>query len=871
MFSRKKSGDKKQDKSDSQLDNKPADKKAAKKDKAASSPKGVVHLGRLSTRVSLAACLILIIATVASHQLMTQRADEALATQATVTSEALAGQVAAHISQYARTLTVLATDPQVAAALVSADAAQLTSVETRLAEYFPGALALRLIKAGLSEPVESVTPPISFACLVLLSQAEKQQTVTPAEVHLPGGKHQHVELVQRVMHKTPQGMELAGNLMLSLPVAMIRTVLTSTALKGAYVELQQHADQRNLITLVTTGDASQKSSSPDYVAKVAGTRWQLAYWTAPLGVGLIHPNQLVFWAIVAVAVFLLVMVMVSLNRTLAGVIKNDLASVINLVRDMASGQVKKQYPIRLHNFRGAIEVLLRMAHEFRGAARMTPAPAPAQTVESGSGPALQQELAPDPMYQDKSAIQVEEVDDATEGRVPRNIFKAYDIRGIVGQTLTPAIAADIGRAIGSEAYERGQQSVIVARDGRLSGPELIANLIKGLRETGRDVIDIGMVPTPVLYFATQYLNTGSGVMLTGSHNPPDYNGFKIVLRNETLSGDTIQALRQRIEAENFLVGEGNLETVDVMSDYIERITSDIKLARPMKVVLDCGNGVGGEAAPRLLRTLGCDVIEMYCDIDGNFPNHHPDPSQPENLEELIARVKQEQADIGLALDGDGDRLGVIDSDGNVIWPDRQMMIYSMDILSRNKGATIIYDVKCSGQLGNVIQQYGGVPLMWRTGHSLIKAKMIETGALLAGEMSGHIFFKERWFGFDDALYTAARLLEVLAADKRPSAKIFGALPNMLCTPELRIDLAEGQQFVFMKKLLAQAELPGAVLNTIDGLRADFEDGWGLVRASNTTPCLVLRFEANSPQSLKRVQSEFRRILTEVDSSLKMPF
>ncbi|MDH5593978.1 MAG: phosphomannomutase/phosphoglucomutase, partial [Gammaproteobacteria bacterium] len=432
--------------------------------------------------------------------------------------------------------------------------------------------------------------------------------------------------------------------------------------------------------------------------------------------------------------------------------------------------------------------------------------------------------------------------------MPASIFKAYDIRGIVGDTLTPAIAREIGRAIGSEAYERGQQSIIVARDGRLSGPKIIENLIKGLRETGRDVIDIGMVPTPVLYFATQYLNTGSGIMVTGSHNPPDYNGFKMVLRNETLSGEAIQGLRKRIEAGNFLSGDGGLESVDVVNDYLERITSDINLARPMKVILDCGNGVGGSVAPRLLQALGCELTELYCEVDGNFPNHHPDPSDPKNLLDLIKAVKEQGADVGLALDGDGDRLGVIDADGNVIWADRQMMLYAKDVLSRNAGAMIIYDIKCTNNLGTVIQQAGGTPLMWKTGHSFIKAKLAETGALLAGEMSGHIFFKERWFGFDDALYTAARLLEILAADKRTSTEIFASLPSAVSTPELKADTTEGGQFTFIEKFVAQASFEGAVLTTIDGLRADFEDGWGLVRASNTTPCLVIRFEAKTPQA-----------------------
>ena len=452
-----------------------------------------------------------------------------------------------------------------------------------------------------------------------------------------------------------------------------------------------------------------------------------------------------------------------------------------------------------------------------------------------------------------------------------SIFKAYDIRGIVGATLTPRIVYDIGRAIGSEAFDRGQQTVIVARDGRLSGPELTEALIKGLCASGRDVINIGLVPTPVLYFATHYMSTASGVMLTGSHNPPDYNGMKIVLRGETLSGDAIQGLRERIEKQNYQSGQGSVKNMNVVPDYIQRIASDIRLSRPLKIVIDCGNGAAGDVAPQLLQALGCDITELFCDIDGNFPNHHPDPSQPENLQDLIERVEQEGADLGLAFDGDGDRLGVVDSSGTIIWPDRQMVLYARDVLSRNPGAEIIFDVKCSRHLARAIKHFGGEPVMWKTGHSLIKARMKESGALLAGEMSGHIFFKERWFGFDDALYTAARLLEILSNERGSTSEVFAAVPNALCTPELRLEMEDRDHFQFMEQLAQVAQFPGAAITTIDGIRVDFNDGWGLVRASNTTPCLVLRFEADNATALKRIQEEFRKLLLSIDPQLTLPF
>ncbi len=453
-----------------------------------------------------------------------------------------------------------------------------------------------------------------------------------------------------------------------------------------------------------------------------------------------------------------------------------------------------------------------------------------------------------------------------------SIFRAYDIRGIVGQTLTTQIVKQIGQAIGSEAAIRGQNKVVVARDGRLSGPDLVAALTEGLKATGREVIDIGMMPTPVLYFATYYLKTGTGVMVTGSHNPADYNGLKIMIAGETLSGEMIQKLKTRVDNNDFVEGAGKVTPSDMHDIYIDRIKTDINLARPFKIVMDCGNGVAGVIAPQLFKALGCEVIELFCDVDGHFPNHHPDPTVLDNLKDIIQAVKQHQADLGLAFDGDGDRLGVVDSEGQVIWADRQMMLYAMDILKRQPQANIIYDVKCSRHLGTVIQQHGGNPIMWKTGHSFIKSKIQETQAQLGGEMSGHIFFKERWYGFDDALYTGARLLEILSQDERTPTEVFTSLPNAFSTPELKLEMAEeGENFVLMEKVKDSFQFAEANISTIDGIRADFKDGWGLVRSSNTTPCLVIRFEADSQMALERIQTEFRQQFVAIDSTLNLPF
>jgi phosphomannomutase/phosphoglucomutase len=457
--------------------------------------------------------------------------------------------------------------------------------------------------------------------------------------------------------------------------------------------------------------------------------------------------------------------------------------------------------------------------------------------------------------------------------IDRSIFRAYDIRGIVGETLTPAVARLLGRAIGSEGRDRGVKEIVVGRDGRLSGPDMVRGLVDGLRSTGMDVIDIGAVPTPVVYFGGFHLNTGSGISVTGSHNPPDYNGFKIVLGGETLSEDSIQALYTRITEQRFVDGSGGLQTMDITADYIQRITNDIQVERKLKVVIDCGNGIPGAIAPQVIEGIGCEVVPLYCDVDGTFPNHHPDPSDMHNLQDLILSVKQMNADIGLAFDGDGDRLGVVTKTGEVIFPDRLLMLFATDILARNPGATIIYDVKCTGHLQPLILQHGGSPMMWRTGHSLIKAKMKETDAALAGEMSGHFFFGERWYGFDDAIYAAARLLDIIGSDAegRDAQAIFDTLPKGVSTPELKIPMREGEHYRFIEDFRQRATFEGARITTIDGVRADWPDGWGLVRASNTTPVLVLRFDADSATALKRVQDVFRAELLKLDSSLPLPF
>ncbi len=453
------------------------------------------------------------------------------------------------------------------------------------------------------------------------------------------------------------------------------------------------------------------------------------------------------------------------------------------------------------------------------------------------------------------------------------IFKAYDIRGIVDKSLTAEAVLDIGQAIGSEARDRGVKAIAIGRDGRLSGPELAKALADGINKAGIDVVDIGCVPTPVTYFAAFELGTESCVSVTGSHNPPDYNGLKMVLGGQTLFGDLIQDLRRRIEGGkvNKAKNKGKFSQTDVKEAYLKRIVDDVKLARPMKIVVDCGNGVAGNFAPELFRRMGCEVIELFCEVDGNFPNHHPDPSKPENLKDVIRALKETDAELGLAFDGDGDRLGVVTKDGEIIYPDRQLMLFAADVLTRQPGAQIIFDVKCSRWVAESVRYQGGKPLMWNTGHAFIKSKLKETGAPLAGEMSGHMFFKERWYGFDDGLYAGARLLEIVSRWTDANWPLKN-LPNALSTPELNIKMKEGEPHKLIEALQKHGRFPTAnELITIDGVRAEYADGFGLARASNTTPVVVLRFEADNAEALERIQSEFKAALAALWPGLPVNF
>jgi len=774
-------------------------------------------------------------------------------------ARALLQQLQAQLHVFSAAVEASARDPEVAAVLVAGDAARADALRQRLTRRLVGASRVVLQRRGDPLPPAGDYPMAGYADLEMLRIAIETGRAQAAEMHLTGTPNAHFDFVAPVTTQPGSG-EILGALLVSHAETALQQLFALLDPVGGYTELSQSGAGGAGTVLAHTGQASLRIGSASYSLPVAGTRWELHYWprvSAP-----VRDHMLTVVTAIVLASFALLAT--ALVRGVDGALKDDLRTVADVVQDVWElRHVRRWYPTRLRAFRPLVDYVAAMGQglPFKDSGGTPSAPGSDTAAHDESVGGLS------PAVDDG----VEVVESGGAGAPAAEIFKAYDIRGIVGKTIDEQIVYGIGQAIGSEARARGIGTLVIARDGRLSGPALSTALAGGIRAAGCDVIDIGMAPTPVLYFAAEHLKTGSGVMVTGSHNPPNYNGLKIVVGGETLSGEAIQALRRRIERGDYTSGSGAQRVVDIVPDYIDRIVGDVDLQRPLKLVVDCGNGVAGAVAPRLFRALGCDVQDLYCEVDGRFPHHHPDPSQPENLVDLISTVKNSGADLGLAFDGDGDRLGVIDSHGGVIWPDRQMMLYAADVLSRHPGAEIIFDVKCSRHLAQEIEAHGGRALMWRTGHSLIKTKMKESGALLAGEMSGHIFFKERWYGFDDALYTAARLLEILAKRSQATADVFAALPNAVSTPELRVELAEGEQFAFMEQLLAQAAFPDAQITTIDGLRADYDDGWGLVRASNTTPSLILRFEADNDTALKRIETHFREVMLGLNPGLHLPF
>jgi len=629
------------------------------------------------------------------------------------------------------------------------------------------------------------------------------------------------------------------------------------------VEIQQIVPQADPFVIVGKGPAMSAASKPDGMLPVPGSIWQLAYWGGA-GSGLSVTDLSLMFAPGILLFLLSAGMLFVLAQRMGKALKKDQFAILTLFEAMTTGRPPKCPPAALGDLQPTLDVLEHQIKEYRAhqAEKFKVKPTPLESV--GAGIMVAEE-------QSEVATRRPLVSLGEPVDISPSIFRAYDIRGVVGETLTEEVVALLAQGIGSEMFERGYQSVLVARDARTSSDSLQSALIQGLKASGRDVIDIGMVPTPLLNYAVHELNIECGVMITGSHNPPQYNGLKLVIGGESPTTEGIQELRRRIDARQLLQGDGSFDSQDVVTDYIERIVSDVRLGQPLKIVIDCGNAAASVVAPELYRQLGCEVIELFCTVDGRFPNHHPDPGNPRNMQALQQAVVEHQAALGLAFDGDGDRLGVVDSSGKLIWPDRLLMYLAIDVLTREPGGDIIYDVKCSRHLANIILSNGGRPLMWKSGHSNLKSKMKETHALLAGEFSGHVMFSERWYGFDDGLYTGARLLEILSLDYRTSAEVFAELPEGLSTPEYTLPLDEGRAEEIMKAIDQQPDLPGARLVKIDGLRAEFEQGWGLIRASNTTPALLFRFEADTEDGLAQVETIFRDLLAKVAPDLAVPF
>ncbi|MDJ0890445.1 MAG: phosphomannomutase/phosphoglucomutase [Gammaproteobacteria bacterium] len=802
--------------------------------KADAKPMAAAGMGRRLGYVGLAAVILAVLAGGSTHLLdrwvefrseQTRRiADAAVSEMAVALQQELANQLDG--------FQALGRGPGLPELLESGDPDRLRAREQAVAAGSTLILGVRLLPVGQTKVDYDAIPPLTYATLEMLATSEQKGEAPRPEVQLMGTKGRHVALLSRI--EDDQG-RLSGHLLVGLDVGLLQSALDKAPFAGGYAELRQPVAGMSPVTVAKRGARDNAAVAGETIAEtrpLAGSPWVVRYEAPAATSGALMNADLIVWG------------------TAAGLLL------------LVAGLVLRSSP----RPKAAAASAAGSAHRPATVPAVDTAPAPSKTTAGQAEPAA----APaEPSTEPGAEEKAEEPIAAVDG----SIFRMYDIRGIVGDTVTPQVARSIGRAIGTEADVRNQAAVCVARDGRPSSRELADALMEGLSEAGREVVDIGQVPTPVLYYATHYLEAGSGVMVTGSHNPPEYNGFKIVLGGRSLFGEEIAAIRSRLESGQLSTGMGVHRTMDLGSEYIRQVSEDIPVAlgNPYKVVIDCGNGAAGELAPRLYRALGHDVVELHCDIDGSFPNHHPDPSQPENLRDLIQSVEKEQADLGLAFDGDGDRLVVVDGAGNIIWPDRLMMLFAQDVLAANAGARIVYDVKCTRELGRLVSKLGGEPVLSRSGHSVIKNKMNETGAVLGGELAGHICFADRWYGFDDALYAGARLLEILRQAGVSAADAFQRLPGGLSTPEIRVAMQEGEPAQFMQSFTQSASFEGAEVITVDGLRAEYPDGWGLVRASNTTPSLVLRFEADDEGALQRIQATFKTALLGVDGDLSLPF
>ncbi len=828
---------------------------AAKKSAKASATGG--SAAKLSLKLMLALLIVFAAVGVALYLLQLQGAKQRGMVQVETAAKGVASKLAAVVSIHSAILVRFAQNSELATALEAENWLDIRRQEKILKRLLPEADAARFFPFEWDQLNPKANPPVSYATLEMLRGVERTGKPSVAEVHQPGQAQPHIALAAPVINgKTG---ETAGVAQLVLPVQILKRAFESSSEYGGDIGLQQVVDSGR-ITLAESAPGKVDQGALDGEVDVPGTLWRLVYKGGSNARGSL--DQMMTWGVLGVALVLSGLAVVLFSNGLGRALKRDGATMLSLLKALLSGGGERPPPLAaVPELQDVMNLLARPGVNLKAAA----VEAPTKKREEMAAVASAVEKAQMGGEPDGSTATL------TLTTVPEAIFRAYDIRGIVDESLFPDTVYQIGRAIGSMAGDQGEQTVIIGRDGRNSSESLAEALARGLSESGRDVVDIGLVPTPVLYFATHFLGSNSGVMVTGSHNAPEYNGLKTVLAGESLSADQIQDVYRRIVEDNLNSGQGTINRQDLVPDYINRITEDVQLLGSLKLVIDCGNGVASVVAPALFRALGCEVTDLYCEVNGDFPNHHPNPGDPENMRALIKKVREQGADLGVAFDGDGDRLGVVDSQGRIIWPDRLLMLLARDVLLRHPGADVIYDVKSSRNLAGEILTYGGRPIMWKSGHSLVKAKMRETGALLAAEMSGHIYFKDRWYGFDDGLYSCGRLLEVLSAEGLESADVFSQFPENVATPEFYAPTDEGENFKLMDALSSQGQFPGAKLVTIDGIRAEFEDGWGLARPSNTSPALVFRFEADGEAALARIQGLFREQFSAIAPDLQMPF
>lgn len=865
--------------------------KAEKKPKTrASASSKMIHLGQTAIKQAL----VVLVAAVAAVALvyflvLLPAAEQRYSAWKAAEADAAAQRISQYLTLMQQSVNGLATQPHVVDALM--DRADPAMVQQRLATALPGVEAAYLFPYRQIPRTGDANGLLGFAGLELARRAENTQLLHPDA--FPRENRWYVQMAVPV--RNPSSKAVVGSLLLVFDATQLQPLLSvnNTQLGGELALVQTVSGASR--TFVSNGDSAGANASTAETRTLANPDWVLRY--TPNAVP--EPPINILWLALLIGVpsliaaILVWVLLISAQKNL----RQEVTNLIQWAHKVFGGERQKLPSFQWDMVASAAEVLYRLSQVVEKRltkAAETAKPKPAKksgTAEIGDAePLFQDSDIPDidmldgdedvlgfgsgnndsSFFTGGEMPDVEEMDEQVVEMSP-DIFRAYDIRGIVGETLSPSVVLQIGTAIGSEAISRGLSSLCIGYDGRHSSPGLADALARGVMASGCNVIHVGAVPTPVLYFATHHLENGSGVMVTGSHNPANYNGLKIMLGGETLSGDAIKALYRRVKTGDLAAGRGEQSSEDVRRAYLDRIVGDIAVAAPLKVVVDAGNGIAGELGPMLIEELGCEVIPLYCEVDGDFPNHHPDPGKPANLADLIERVKAEGADLGVAFDGDGDRLGLVTNTGKIIWPDRLLMLFARDVVSRNPGADVIYDVKCSRRLAGVISEAGGRPIMWKTGHSLMKAKMKETGALLAGEMSGHVFFAERWYGFDDGLYAAARLLEILGIEDRHSSEVFEDFPEDISTPELNVEVTESSKFTIMEQLGAEGDFGDGNISKIDGIRVDYADGWGLCRASNTTPMLVLRFEAETEEALERIKDVFRAQLKKVAPDLLADF